>query len=321
MPNVLVVGGAGYVGGGVTESLAKNGIPFSVFDNLTYENHYLKPVPFIFGDIRDRDRLGELLNVYTHVLWLAALVGDGACAIHPELTWEINAASVQWLAENFKGRILFTSTCSVYGASDRPVRENSATNPLSVYAQSKLAAEKYLADKNALIFRLGTAYGLPDTYSRIRMDLAVNYMTMMALTERKLTVFGGSQWRPFIHVRDIGELLVRQLETGRTGIYNVASENLKIHDLAHQIVEATGCAVETTDRKFQDNRNYNADVSKALRDGILPETGLRKVTDGIGEIRRLVLEGRIRDLECELYSNERRMLSVMGPYLKGGPSR
>lgn len=321
MTKVLVVGGAGYVGGGVTESLTEKGIPFSVYDNLTYENHYLKPVDFIYGDIRDRERLEKAFADCSHILWLAALVGDGACAIHPELTWEINASSLKWLAERFDGRILFTSTCSVYGASDKPVNEGSETNPLSVYAQSKLAAEEHLARKNALILRLGTAYGLPDTYSRLRMDLAVNYMTMMALSDGKLNVFGGEQWRPFIHVRDIGELLVHQIETDRRGIYNVAAENLQIKSLAKEIAGRTSCKVNTTEQKFQDNRNYNADTSKAMRDGIIPSTGLRTVKDGVAEIQKLVSEGRIRDLDSDLYSNERRMLSVMGPYLKGPTSK
>src|SRR3989338_9116543 len=119
----LVVGGACYIGGSVTDCLMAEKIPFAVYDNLTFENHYLKPADFVYGDIRDPAKLGELLLGVSHVIWLAALVGDGACEIKPELAKEINQNSVAWLAENFRGRILFTSTCSVYGANLKPVTE------------------------------------------------------------------------------------------------------------------------------------------------------------------------------------------------------
>ena len=134
---VLVVGGAGYVGGGTTEALLARQIPFTVFDNLTYENHYLKPVDFINGDVRDHDKLKALLPKYSHVIWLAALVGDGACAINPSLTKVINQDSTEWLSQNYDGRILYTSTCSVYGASNEPVTEESPTAPLSRQASCR----------------------------------------------------------------------------------------------------------------------------------------------------------------------------------------
>ena len=93
------------------------------------------------------------------VIWLAALVGDGACAINPELTFEINSDSVKFLAENFNKRIVFLSTCSVYGAQEGLLDESSTINPLSAYATSKVKAEDYLKDSNAIIFRLGTLFG------------------------------------------------------------------------------------------------------------------------------------------------------------------
>src|SRR5260221_403050 len=102
---VLVVGGAGYIGGSVTDELLKRKIPFSVYDNLTYEQQYLKPVDFIFGDIRDTEKLKKFLPNYSHIIWLAALVGDGACAIKPLLTKVINQDSLEWLADNYSGRI------------------------------------------------------------------------------------------------------------------------------------------------------------------------------------------------------------------------
>jgi nucleoside-diphosphate-sugar epimerase len=133
---VLVVGGAGYVGGAVTDILGETGHKFRVYDALLYEESYRKPVDFVYGDIRDTKNLSPHLKWADAVVWLAALVGDGACALHPDVTLEINQSSVEWLTKNFKGRIIFLSTCSVYGAQDGTLNEESAVKPLSVYAST-----------------------------------------------------------------------------------------------------------------------------------------------------------------------------------------
>src|SRR5271157_2606726 len=152
MSKVLVVGGAGYIGGAVTDELLANRIPFTVYDSLLYEPHYLKKVDFIRGDVRDTDLLRSILSHYTHVIWLAAIVGDGACEVNRDLTQAVNRDSVKWLAENYSGRVVFTSTCSVYGEHEGEVSEDGVTNPLSLYASTKLEAESYLRG-NALMFR------------------------------------------------------------------------------------------------------------------------------------------------------------------------
>lgn len=314
---VLVVGGAGYVGGAVTDQLQASGTPFTVYDNLTYEDHYLKPVDFIHGDIRDRDTLAKLLPNYSHVVWLAALVGDGACAIKPQLTWEVNTEPVQWLAHHFDGRIIFTSTCSVYGANQQAVSEESPTHPLSIYAQTKLAAEQSLAGRNALVLRLGTAFGIPDAYSRIRMDLAVNLMTMHALTQGKLTVYGGAQWRPFVHVKDIARIIVGNLAAPHAGIFNVATANCTIAELGEAIRRETGCTIEYTEQKFQDQRNYNADVGKARLAGILPEPTEFDITYGIRDIKGIAQSRRVKDFTHAHYSNHKHLERAIEQYEQG----
>lgn len=321
LKKVLVVGGAGYIGGGVTDLLLEKKIPFTVYDNLTYENHYLKPLDFIYGDVRDQKKLQKLFGEYSHVIWLAAIVGDGASSINPQLTKEVNQDSVAFLSKQFKGRILFTSTCSVYGANNEPVHEESATNPLSVYAQTKLEAETFLEGKNALILRLGTAFGLSDTYSRIRMDLAINYMTMNAIKYGKLHVFGGNQWRPFAHVKDIAHVLVASLDKENTGIYNFATQNETIATVANMIKKQTDCKIEVTEQKFEDERNYHADLTKGIRDEIFSQKAKHTIIDGIREVKELVLSNRIKNLDLEFYSNEKHLLASMtayeNSYLKG----
>ena len=114
---ILVVGGAGYVGGGIVDTLSeKNEI--TVYDSLIYESAYRKDVNFIYGDIRDYKKINSILNNFDAVVWLAALVGDGACSINPTLTHEINSETVKNLVKNFNGKIIFLSTCSVYGAQE-----------------------------------------------------------------------------------------------------------------------------------------------------------------------------------------------------------
>ncbi len=305
MAKVLVVGGAGYIGGGVTELLVAEKIPFSVYDSLVYEPHYLKKVDFVCGDVRDAAKLKPLLANYTHVIWLAGIVGDGACDVNPELTMEVNQKAVQWLAENYHGRIVFTSTCSVYGQYDAQVDEESTVEPLSLYAKTKLAAEGFLQGENSLIFRLGTAFGVSDTYSRPRMDLVVNYMTTSALTKGELSVFGGTQWRPLVHVKDIAQAIVHNLERPVRGVYNLAAQNLQIKDLAAIVSQMTGCRVKHTEQKFQDQRNYHVSTRKALRDEIFNPHTMRTVQDGVREISEIVALGRIKQTENDVYFNVR----------------
>lgn len=307
---VLVVGGAGYLGGAVTDLLLERKIPFTVYDNLLYEYQYLKPVDFVYGDVRDKKKLKSLLPLYTHVIWLAAIVGDAACQIRPHLTIEINQNSVKWLAENYKGRILFTSTCSVYGKNEDLVDEDSPLNPLSLYAKTKMKAEEALRNKNALILRLGTLFGVSDTYSRIRMDLVVNYMTANAATKGYLCVFGGAQWRPLIHVRDVAKVIVNNLLNSTQGIYNLAAWNYQIKDIAKEISDITGCKIKYVKQKFEDQRNYHVSVEKAKKDKICDFKNFYTIKEGAQEIFRLIQEKRIKYTENDIYFNEKHISNL-----------
>lgn len=300
---VLITGGAGYLGGALTDILMNSEHEVRVYDGLLFEESYLKEVPFVFGDIRNKEHLKEQLDWADAVVWLAALVGDGACALNPEISTELNQEMVKWLAENFDGRIIFMSTCSVYGEHDALLDESSPTGPLSVYATTKLAAEDYLIDKNAIIFRLGTLFGLSDHYARIRLDLVVNTLTTRAVIDRKLKVFGGEQWRPLLHVRDAAQAIADNLTTSHTGIFNLHNENIKIIDLAKQVEKyVPGIEMEIVDMKFQDARNYKVTSQKAKDTfGFKPKY---TAEDGIKEVKKLIEEKRIKDVNNPRYSNQ-----------------
>ena len=300
--DILVVGGAGYVGGSIVDLLSKKH-NVTVYDSLIYENSFRKDVDFIFGDIRDYKKLNPILNNYDSVIWLAALVGDGACAINPTLTHEINAETVNNLTKNFNGKIVFLSTCSVYGAQDGILNEDSSVNPLSEYASSKLIAEKYLEDSDAIIFRLGTLFGIGDQFSRIRLDLVVNILTTKALQDKKMSVFGGDQWRPLLHVKDVANAIDKTLETDVNGIFNLHHKNYKIIELAEKVKEKIpDVVIETTPLPFQDTRNYQVSSEK-----LKVATGfeaLIEVDQGINEVYDLISANRIKDINNPRYSNQ-----------------
>ncbi len=300
---VLVLGGAGYVGGAVTDLLMQSKHEFRVYDALLYEESYRKPVNFFLGDVRDRDRLLPHLQWADAVVWLSDLVGDGACALNPEITIEINQNSVEWLAKNFEGRIIYMSTCSVYGARDGELDESSSLNQLSVYAVTKLAAEKFLEGKNAIIFRLGTLFGVGDLFSRIRLDLVVNTLTVRAFCHGKIKVFGGEQFRPLLHVRDAARAVVDNLITSHTGIFNLHRQNVRIIDLAYQVRNHfPDLQIETTPMQFQDARNYRVSSEKARN--ILGFKAVYSIDDGIGEIKELLTTGRLKDVDNPRYTNQ-----------------
>ena len=298
---ILVVGGAGYVGGGIVDTLSKKN-EITVFDSLIYESAFRKDVNFIYGDIRDYKKINSILNNFDAVVWLAALVGDGACSINPTLTHEINSETVKNLVKNFNGKIIFLSTCSVYGAQEGVLDENSEVNPLSEYASSKLIAEKYLEESDAIIFRLGTLFGISDQFSRIRLDLVVNILTTKALVDKKMSVFGGDQWRPLLHVKDVANAIEHNISSDTKGIFNLHYKNFKIIEIAEKIKEKIpDVSIETTPLPFQDARNYQVSSDKLKR-----ETGFEasiELTQGIEEMYNLISSNRIKDINDPRYSN------------------
>lgn len=303
MYKTLIVGGAGYIGGYLTDTLKNGNYDVTVYDNLTYESRYLKDVKFINGDIRDTNKLSNIVNDYDCIIWLAAIVGDGACAIDPSLTRDINFKSVKWLVDNYKGKIVFTSTCSVYGVNHDLITEDAEPNPLSVYAETKLEAEQYIVNNhdNYFIFRLGTLFGMGDMFSRIRLDLVSNILTLKAVKGETLSVFGGEQWRPLLHVKDVSTGIKHILDNSVNGLYNISSRNYTIKQIAEEIGDVVGGVnIEYTDMSFEDLRNYKVSSDKFLDTHWIPRFNMR---DGILEIKKVIEDNRIVDVNDIVYSN------------------
>jgi nucleoside-diphosphate-sugar epimerase len=314
MENVLVVGGAGYVGGITVDLLTVEGFEVRVYDSLLYEEDFRKPVDFIYGDVRDTARLRPHLEWADAVVWLAALVGDPACALNPDVSREINQSAVEWLAQVFDGRIVFMSTCSVYGARTGLLEEDSPTRPLSVYAATKLQAEACLTGRNALIFRLGTLFGVGDHFSRIRLDLVVNALTVKAHEVGRITIYGGDQYRPLLHVHDVARAITDNLESEETGIFNLHMQNLRIRDLAPLLQEQfPEIKIEEIPRDFEDTRNYRVSSDKALER--LTFSPNRGVDYGISQLKELLVSKRLRDLANPRYTNQQ-YLSLHNTHLR-----
>jgi nucleoside-diphosphate-sugar epimerase len=301
---VLVVGGSGYIGGLTCDYLIRDGFEVTVFDNLLYENRFLKEIGFIHGDIRDTEKLYEVSKDFDVIVLMAALVGDPACSVDQSLTEEINFKSIKNFCDVVlpNKHLVFMSTCSVYGAQEGLLNEESKTNPLSSYASTKLASEKYILEKGGTVFRLGTVFGLGDTYSRLRMDLVVNVLTMKATKESEITINGGEQWRPIIAVKDIAEYVTEACKEKYNGIFVLAKENVIIKELGERVAKMIpGTKINYTEISFQDARNYRVDNTKSL------ETFKYKpqvtVEDEVKRMLEMFKENRVQNPEDKVYHN------------------
>ncbi len=304
MKKVLIVGGVGYVGGYLTDILIDNNYDVTVYDNLMYEKRYLKSVKFIYGDVRDRKKMSSILCNYDIIVWLAAVVGDGACEVDPFLTRSINEDTVIWLVNNYKGKIVFTSSSSVYGFSEKIRFENSDLNPLSLYAETKLNVEKYIVKNHNdyVIFRLGTLFGVGDNFSRIRLDLVVNRLSHKACLKEELLLYGIEQWRPLLHVKDVGYAILYALDNNIHGLFNLGYKNYTIAQISEEVKDLIPeCSFKYKSIPEKDLRNYKTDCTKYYNYGWRPSYSL---SDGIKEIRDIIIQNRIKNPNSSIYYNE-----------------
>ncbi len=316
---VLVTGGAGYVGSHLVRMLLERGYRVRVLETFLYGNAGLRgirPHPrleVVYGDICNiRDMMRASAGARA-VVALAALVGDGACEIDREETTSINIESTKVLSHVVRHhpdleRIVFASSCSVYGATEGLVlNEGSRLNPVSFYARSRIVSEgilrRELDGRSVVMLRLGTVFGAS---ARPRFDLMINTMTCRAVRDGVITVTGAEAWRPHVHVRDVADafLLAAQapseLVSGET--FNVGSNgnNYTIGATAELVAaRIPGTRIETGGR-VDDLRSYRVSFDKIRHVlGFEPSTTIEQ---GVDEIRAL-LEKRGLDWTDPRYSN------------------
>lgn len=318
---VLITGGAGYIGSILSRKLLKKDYRVKVIDKLLFGDDSIKKLyrnpnfQFIKGDIQKAEDIDRAIEDADAVVHLAAIVGDPACAAQQDTAIKTNYLSTVNLARACKynniNKFLFASTCSVYGAGDsQQLTEGSKLNPVSIYAESKIYAEKELVkltDENfmPIIFRFATIYGLS---SRMRFDLVINLLTMKAFTEKEILIFGGNQWRPFIHVKDVARGLVKCLETPfakmNGQIFNLGSgeENYQISDLGNLIKKIMPeTKVDEIQKDKDDQRTYNVCFDKAKQ--VFDFSPSKTVKDGIQEIYDMFQKGKFINPKDSKYYN------------------
>jgi nucleoside-diphosphate-sugar epimerase len=298
--NILLTGGCGYVGTPLTQSLLEAGHRVTVVD-LQWFGNFLPAHPnltVIREDVRNADRLPMAgVDVVMH---LANVANDPCAELNSKLNWEVNTLATMFLVERAIAhrvpQFIYASSGSVYGVKDEPeVTEELPLVPISDYNKTKMISERVLlsyADRICVnIVRPATVCG----YSpRMRLDLSVNLLTMQALVKQKITVFGGDQTRPNIHLRDMIRVYHHFLQHGRKlpGIYNAGFENISILDIAERVRRHV--PAELTITPSNDPRSYRLSAKKLLATGFAPQF---TVEDGIREVIGAYRENRLQDEE------------------------
>ena len=298
--NILVTGGAGYIGSTLVPDLLNLGHKITVIDNFMYNQTSLagiarhKNLELVFGDVRDESLMKPLITKTDVVIPLAAIVGAPACDKDPIMASSINKDSIIWLFKQLSKnqRVLMPTTNSAYGSGDENNHcdENSPLNPLSLYAKDKVIVEKSLMEfENATSFRLATVFGLSP---RMRLDLLVNNFVLRAITDGFVIIFEGHFRRNYIHVCDVSNAFQLALDNPKDfngEIFNVglSEANISKLDLCKkiQILVPNFTFIEAPLGKDPDQRNYIVSNEKIESKGFKPlvslDRGLAELVKGL----------------------------------------
>ena len=296
---ILLTGGCGYVGTPLAQRLIELGHELTVVDVQWFGN-YLKPskgLKVIQADIREVDSIP--FDGMDAVLHLANVANDPCADLNSKLNWEVNTLATMFLVEKAirhgVKQFVYASSGSVYGVKEEPeVSEELSLVPISDYNKTKMVSERVLLSYSdrirTTIIRPATVCG----YSpRMRLDLSVNMLTMQALTKGKITVFGGNQTRPNIHLQDMIRVYEHFLAKPElTGIYNAGFENISILEIAH--MAQAKIPAEIVVSESNDPRSYRLSSKKLLATGFSPKFGVK---DGIREVMEAYKAGKLKDQE------------------------
>ena len=320
---IFVTGGAGYVGAVLVPQLLDAGHIVTVLDLLIYGEDVLEAHPnlrVLKGDIRDVDLLKRELNGHDTVIHLACISNDPSFEMNPLLGKSINLDAFRPLVEASKiggvSRFIYASSSSVYGVKEEPnVHENMSLEPLTDYSKFKADCEKILSeyqddDFTTVTIRPATVCG----YSpRQRLDVVVNILTNLAFHNRKITVFGGSQLRPNIHIQDMVDVYLMLLDAPTEKIagqiFNAGYENHSVLELAEMVQSVVGDDVALVSTPTDDNRSYHVSSEK-IRD-ILGFEAKHTIRDAAAGLVAAFKAGKLPDsLTDERYFNIKRMQSI-----------
>jgi nucleoside-diphosphate-sugar epimerase len=321
--NIFITGGAGYVGSALVPRLLQGGHSVTVLDLMIYGEEVLKPHPklnVVKGDIRDQELLRKTLPGHDCVIHLACISNDPSFELNPNLGKSINLDAFRPLVEISKqsgvSRFIYASSSSVYGVKEEPnVSENFSLEPLTDYSKFKADCEKILAeyqsdDFTTVTIRPATVCGYAP---RQRLDVVVNILTNLAYHKREITVFGGDQLRPNIHIEDMVDaylvLLNAPKEKIAGEIFNAGYINYTVTELANMVREVIGDDVKLITTPTNDNRSYHVSSEKIAR--VLGFKAKRTIQDAARDLKNAFEKGLLPDsLTNQMYFNIKRMQNV-----------
>ena len=298
MSNILVTGGAGYIGSTLVPDLLSKKHKVTVIDNLMYGQTSLttsirdRNFEIFFGDVRDESLMKKLVSKADIIIPLAAIVGAPACDKDPVTAQSINKDSILWLLKQVSKsqQVIMPTTNSAYGSGDKNnfCDENSPLNPLSLYARDKVVVEKSLLEhENSTSFRLATVFGISP---RMRLDLLVNNFTLRAITDGFVIVFEGHFKRNYIHILDVVQafnLAIDKKEQFKGEIFNVglSQANISKIELCQEIKKIVPdfLFLEAPLGKDPDQRNYIVSNKKIEALGFSPSVSLQ---EGLSELAK-----------------------------------
>lgn len=295
---VLVTGGCGYVGSRLIPRLLDLGIRVRVLDTQWFGNHLgsREGLEVLLGDVRYAD--DDCFRNVRKVIHLANIANDPGVELNPSLSWEVNVLATQMLIEKSikhgVNQFIYASSGSVYGIkSEDRVTEDLELVPISVYNKTKMVAERVLMSYAPLlpvhIIRPATVCGFSP---RMRLDVSVNMLTMQAFKSERVTVFGGEQTRPNIHIEDMCRVYEHFLENEGlpSGPYNAGFENISIFEIAQKVRRHIDCEISVSESN--DPRSYRQDSQKLLKTGFAPKFS---VDDAIEQMVSMWKSGELVD--------------------------
>ena len=323
MKKIFITGGAGYVGAVLVPHLLEKGFEVTVLDLMIYGEHVLQRhdnLNAVKGDIRDQDLLRELIPGHDVVIHLACISNDPSFELNPDLGKSINLDAFRPLVEISKNsnvkRFFYASSSSVYGIKEEPnVHEEMELEPLTDYSIFKADCEKILAEYQSNDFTTATIR--PATvcgYSpRQRLDVVVNILTNLAYHKREISIFGGDQLRPNIHIADMVEaymVLLRAPKEKIAGqIFNAGYENQSVKDIAEIVKNTVGSDVKLITTPTDDNRSYHISSNKIKTElGFVAKHTIKDAVEGLCEAfdKKLLPNS----LEDQMYFNIKRMQNI-----------
>jgi nucleoside-diphosphate-sugar epimerase len=296
---IFVTGACGYKGSVLVPKLLRLGHEVTAFD-IQWFGNFLEPHPdltIVVGDVRNPDAID--LDGVDAIIHLSSVANDPCGDLDPKLTWEISCLATMQLADRARrrgiGRFIYASSGSVYGVKDEAdVTEDLELLPISEYNKTKMCGERivlsYKDDMAVQIVRPATVCGFSP---RMRLDVSVNMLTMQAIKNGRITVFGGDQTRPNIHIDDITDLYIFLLDhPEHTGIYNAGFENISIMDIARLVTKHVPADIFVT--PSNDPRSYRVNSDRLLATGFRPK---KTVEDAVKEMTGLYRQGVLKDEE------------------------